>query len=156
MQSGIHFDWSTCFATENELGTGELPHPPQACEASLTECMETRSTCYAKQRLLHVDGHDFKSEAGRALLVAVLNARAQSCESSCAGQFGMGIRPLFHVKLKLMKHNIPLPRCSIEHEPKLRWPVDSVKIVNPHLAPTASACGMRTGAQGTNAAGYVP
>ena len=82
----------------------------------------------------------------------------------------MGIRPLFHVKLKLVKRDIPsdqdhcveksisdtLPKCSRGHEPKLRWPAGSVEIGNPHLAPTASVCGMRTGAQGTDAAGYAP
>ena len=120
MQPGSHLGRSTLFCDQKRAGDGHTSAPPQACEVSLTECMETRSTCYAEQRLLPVHGQNFKREAVRALLVADSNAHTQTCESVCAGQFGMGVRPLFHVKQYLMRHDIPLPRCSKWHEPRLR------------------------------------
>ena len=56
VQPGGHLSWSTLFAVKNELGTGKLPHPPQACEASLPTATLS-------------NGCHFSSEAGRTLLV---------------------------------------------------------------------------------------
>ena len=145
------------FAMKNELGTGKLPHPPSGVRGVAGGVLDTRPTCYAEQRLLPICCQIFKSEAVRAMLTL----RLQMCVHKhanplCAGSFGRGVRPLFQVKQNLMRHNIPLPRCSKWHRPEPHRSVDSAKIVNPQLAPTASTCGMCTGARGTNAAGYAP
>ena len=67
----------------------------------------------------------------------------------CAGSCGRGVRPLIRVKQTLVRQNILLPRCSGKHWPKPYRPVDSMKIVDPQLAPTAGSCRMCAGAQGT-------
>ena len=88
------------------MGTGELTHPLRRARCRWPSAWKQGPPATPSNGCLMSDDMTLKVRQA-ALCSLQLYTRVHHHAKPLRGKFGMGIRPLFHVKLKLMKRDIP-------------------------------------------------